>query len=625
MTYLFRGIFTSLSILFFLIITITRTFTNSFNVTNPTEFQNALNTASSNGENDTINVAAGTYNVTTPLTYSTTGTENYSLTIIGAGENTTILDGGGTTQVLNLNTLEANGDLDISHLTFSNGSGVASGSGLYAETDGASIAVDSCMFDSNSVSVLGGGACLVSNTGDLTTSHSSFTYNTSSDDAGGLNAGSSDGMVELTGCTFVNNSATGDDAGGALLYAENGEISMTWNTFIDNNAADDGGGGFTYQLGSGVVVTVTNNTFTGNEAHLGGGGSFTRINDSGSITFTDNTFTNNSTITGGGAGTFIYLNAGNLTYTRNTYTNNTSGEDGGGAWVWSGTGTMNLSNSTFTENSTTNNGGGISLLIDSGIANFSRCVLDSNSAGNVGGGISYATTNGTGNLFHNTLYGNTASEGGGIYFYFDQSGATTDVYNTILWHDNPNGVAMSGATTTVLRYSDIENGTGQPWFGTGCIEADPLFEDAPEGDFHLTWTNFPVPDSTISPCIDTGDPTSPLDPDSTRADMGAFYFNQSTGVNDDGYHSKGSTKMSLSLQNLSRGSIEVEYSIEKTSHVSLTVYNIVGQRVETLVDEYRLSGKHTFVWETEDMRPGIYFCRLHSKNSSEIQKIIIVK
>jgi hypothetical protein len=35
-----------------------------------------------------------------------------------------------------------------------------------------------------------------------------------------------------------------------------------------------------------------------------------------------------------------------------------------------------------------------------------------------------------------------------------------------------------------------------------------------------------VPDTTKSPCIDTGDPASALDPDSTRRDMGCFYFNQ---------------------------------------------------------------------------------------------------
>lgn len=68
---------------------------------------------------------------------------------------------------------------------------------------------------------------------------------------------------------------------------------------------------------------------------------------------------------------------------------------------------------------------------------------------------------------------------------------------------------------------------------TGNIDADPLFVDTTNGDYHLSWENFPVPDSTKSPCIDAGDPSYPLDPDSTIADMGAFYFSQSTGIEEE--------------------------------------------------------------------------------------------
>ena len=53
--------------------------------------------------------------------------------------------------------------------------------------------------------------------------------------------------------------------------------------------------------------------------------------------------------------------------------------------------------------------------------------------------------------------------------------------------------------------------------GTGMIYENPLFVDAENGDFYLT---------ADSPCIDTGDPDSPEDPDGTRADMGAFYYHQ---------------------------------------------------------------------------------------------------
>ena len=50
--------------------------------------------------------------------------------------------------------------------------------------------------------------------------------------------------------------------------------------------------------------------------------------------------------------------------------------------------------------------------------------------------------------------------------------------------------------------------------GVGNITGDPLFADPFMGDFSL------LPGS---PCIDSGDPSSPLDPDGSRADMGARY------------------------------------------------------------------------------------------------------
>lgn len=51
----------------------------------------------------------------------------------------------------------------------------------------------------------------------------------------------------------------------------------------------------------------------------------------------------------------------------------------------------------------------------------------------------------------------------------------------------------------------------------GDISEDPLFLDAEQNDFRLTLG---------SPSIDAGNPNCPVDPDSTIADMGAFYFDQ---------------------------------------------------------------------------------------------------
>ena len=73
-----------------------------FDVSTSADLQSALDTADSNGESDTINIAAGTYytslNGGSPFTYSGINTENFALTINGAGVGMTFLDGGDCTK-----------------------------------------------------------------------------------------------------------------------------------------------------------------------------------------------------------------------------------------------------------------------------------------------------------------------------------------------------------------------------------------------------------------------------------------------------------------------------------------------------------------------------------------------
>jgi hypothetical protein len=59
------------------------------------------------------------------------------------------------------------------------------------------------------------------------------------------------------------------------------------------------------------------------------------------------------------------------------------------------------------------------------------------------------------------------------------------------------------------------NSNGSPCDQYQNIIMDPMFASTQNGDFHLTYP---------SPCIDAGDPNSPLDPDGSRSDMGAFPY-----------------------------------------------------------------------------------------------------
>jgi parallel beta-helix repeat protein len=90
--------------------------------------------------------------------------------------------------------------------------------------------------------------------------------------------------------------------------------------------------------------------------------------------------------------------------------------------------------------------------------------------------------------------------------------------NCILWDNRP--WQINGSSSNIqVTYSDIQDTL---WPGTGNINAWPAFVDTAQDDYRLLWD---------SPCIDTGDP-NPIynNPDSTRADMGAWYFDQSMPV-----------------------------------------------------------------------------------------------
>ena len=585
--------------LFVILLPVSALWAETFNVGSLSEFQTALNTAAYNGENDVINVAAGTYNAAEKLTYWSD--ENHPLTITGAGKGSTILDGGNATQILEPISVGDNGDLTVKDITFRNGNS-AYGGALYIETDAATISIDNCEFIDNTSSGVGGGVNAYSITGNISVSNCSFTGNTSGR-AGGLFAQTENGIsTSLTGCSFEHNACT-----------------------------IDGGGTMLYPLGSGASLTVENNRFDNNRAGNFGGGCWSRMPAGNStMEYHNNSFSGDSTLTGDAGGTYIEMHSGTLNYTNNTYNNNHSGQDGGGAWIWNETGTLRLSGNTYTGNDAVNNGGGASLITDAGAMTFSNNVLDSNTSGNVGGGLNISTTSGTLHIPNNTFYGNLASEGGGIYFYFDQSSSHADAANNILWHDTPQAIAFSGAQSVSVTYSDIEGGTGESWFGAGCIDTDPLFAGPASGDFHLTWTNFPVQDNTKSPCIDAGDPASPSDPDGTVADMGAFAFSQSTGIQEDHHNNNHSFQLLQNYPNPFNPETTIEYNISRDVNIQLSIFDLNGKIVRTLVDSYMKAGCHKVIWnglddDLQKVPSGIYIMRLRSSEYHDSRKIMQIR
>ncbi|MCP9290311.1 lamin tail domain-containing protein [Gracilimonas sediminicola] len=69
----------------------------------------------------------------------------------------------------------------------------------------------------------------------------------------------------------------------------------------------------------------------------------------------------------------------------------------------------------------------------------------------------------------------------------------------------------------------------------------------------------------------------------------------------------------------------IEYSVSKSATVTLTVYNVMGQQVATLVNETKPVGTYRVSWNAADMASGIYHYRLQAGNQVMIHQMTLIK
>jgi len=229
-------------------------------------------------------------------------------------------------------------------------------------------------------------------------------------------------------------------------------------------------------------------------------------------------------------GNGIYNKESNPTVTNCIFLGN-RGFNGGG--MWNDGGSPIVSDCLFTGNIVSRYGGAI---LNEGSLRISNCAFIGNSADR-GGGIENRNYLRISNC---TFFGN---RGGGIC-----NQGFTQTSNCIFWGDTPYQLFGHIPELLIVTYSNVQDG----WPGEGNINIDPCFVelgywDDPcntpgdtwddiwiEGDYHLksqagrwdanneSW----VQDDVTSPCIDAGDPMSPIGPEpfpnGGRVNMGTY-------------------------------------------------------------------------------------------------------
>ena len=478
--------------------------------------------------------------------------------------------------------------------------------------------------------------------------------------------------VEFNGAAVSNRASFG---GGIFCgWWEAGyAFAKIYNNIIANNRALSNnplGGGY----GGGVDLIYTICDFQGNtvkDSRVSGaswaiGGGMRILFSLLPANVSENNFINNGpldpsiTVIGGG---LLTVQTENLTIEKNLFQFN-SGQYGGGIYLSEDT-LVSVRNNLFLENDVTDYGGGIvinktSPLVEnnlvagntawggggiavssSGENSYDNSVIDLQMM--LSGGLSEITDDNILQsplkknttlvaeplIINNTIVDNTAtSQGGGIYNEISQP----IVLNTILWGNiaAQDSQLYSTNGSFLLEYSDI-----QDWDTTNntIIDVDPLFVMS-DTLYHL---------SDNSPCINVGvdslliggmmcycppdDYEGDIRPHpTTKPDIGADETNIIDGIEPVSTTTiPKDYNLHQNYPNPFNPSTTIEFALPAPGFVSLSIFNILGEKVATLVSENLTAGSYKYHWNAKGLTSGVYLYKLEAGNNIIVRKMILLR
>jgi len=396
--------------------------------------------------------------------------------------------------------------------------------------------------------------------------------------------------------TIKMNSLTGNiTVGGGLIIFTSSSATVTGNVITYNSVTP-----LDQYWGVGCMVafpvgntTINNNEFSNNlgpkEGYVGlGGGIAIRDAEMNTLSITDNIFRNNTGWFGGGF------------YSKSSYK-------------------LNMMNNLFVDNESYE-GGAIGMYIPSSTANAHPLIVNntffSNSAIDHAGAIRLNCETNIPILFNNIFYENHAPLAKDIYY-------------------------IGSEDEIIVAYSDIDtNSIIGPWTGKGNIDEDPVFIDPNMNNYSL--------DSCYSPCVGKGIASLYIEnfgwflapdhdilgrirpmPSGHQPDMGAYEVD-SCYINEIVKFQVSNFKFQV-YPNPSFGLSEITYQltgyrISATGYhlVKLSVFDIRGNEIRTLVDEKQGVGEYVVRFDGSELPAGIYFIRLQVGDLEEIAKMILI-
>jgi len=69
----------------------------------------------------------------------------------------------------------------------------------------------------------------------------------------------------------------------------------------------------------------------------------------------------------------------------------------------------------------------------------------------------------------------------------------------------------------------------------------------------------------------------------------------------------------------------IDYDLSEQSHVTITIYDLLGRQIKTLVNQIQDAGYRSILWDATNIPSGMYFYQIKAGEFVQTKKMILLK
>ena len=99
----------------------------------------------------------------------------------------------------------------------------------------------------------------------------------------------------------------------------------------------------------------------------------------------------------------------------------------------------------------------------------------------------------------------------------------------------------------------------------------------------------------------------------------------STAVSSPASGTAGEISLNQNFPNPFNHTTGIDYYLPESAEVEISVYDLGGRRVRTLIREFMPGGNHTVRWDASGLATGVYLYRIRSDNFEDVRRATLIR